>query len=205
MLLTRSPLSPEASPEAPFDLHVLSTPPAFVLSQNQTLRQKTQPPTNPRRSQQTINTKKQHNPGTTRNHTRTGVRAQSPTTPSRPTATPPKRAAQRQTHSWHQLLSRHTVEFSNNRPTPAPSLAGGPRGLILRPAHPADRSQGALSAWVVIVGWPPTGPSTAWCPFLPFGGLVDITRGRAVEANPRCGDAGHTRCRAPAAGTSVPR
>ena len=33
MLLTRSPLGPKTS----FDLHVLSTPPAFVLSQDQTL------------------------------------------------------------------------------------------------------------------------------------------------------------------------
>ena len=36
-LLTRSPLSWQASLPIPFDLHVLSTPPAFVLSQNQTL------------------------------------------------------------------------------------------------------------------------------------------------------------------------
>ena len=38
-LLTRSPLSylQASSPIAPFDLHVLSTPPAFVLSQDQTL------------------------------------------------------------------------------------------------------------------------------------------------------------------------
>ena len=35
-LLTRSPLSTIAS--TPFDLHVLSTPPAFILSQDQTLR-----------------------------------------------------------------------------------------------------------------------------------------------------------------------
>ena len=34
VLLTRSPLGTSA----PFDLHVLSTPPAFVLSQDQTLR-----------------------------------------------------------------------------------------------------------------------------------------------------------------------
>ena len=33
-LLTRSPLAPKC----PFDLHVLSTPPAFVLSQDQTLQ-----------------------------------------------------------------------------------------------------------------------------------------------------------------------
>ena len=37
MLLTRSPLEYPASGAFPFDLHVLSTPPAFVLSQDQTL------------------------------------------------------------------------------------------------------------------------------------------------------------------------
>src|SRR5690606_29740712 len=42
VLLTRSPLEhPEPKPRAsPFDLHVLSTPPASVLSQDQTLHQK---------------------------------------------------------------------------------------------------------------------------------------------------------------------
>ena len=38
VLLTRSPLIRRASSASPFDLHVLSTPPAFVLSQDQTLR-----------------------------------------------------------------------------------------------------------------------------------------------------------------------
>ncbi|MDR9894788.1 hypothetical protein G7B40_009445, partial [Aetokthonos hydrillicola Thurmond2011] len=33
-LLTRPPLTPKG----PFDLHVLSIPPAFILSQDQTLR-----------------------------------------------------------------------------------------------------------------------------------------------------------------------
>ena len=37
-LLTRAPLDQGASPLIPFDLHVLSTPPAFVLSQDQTLQ-----------------------------------------------------------------------------------------------------------------------------------------------------------------------
>ena len=41
MLLTRSPLIHPASWASAFDLHVLSTPPAFVLSQDQTLRTKT--------------------------------------------------------------------------------------------------------------------------------------------------------------------
>ena len=40
MLRTLSPLefTNIATSKLPFDLHVLSTPPAFVLSQNQTLR-----------------------------------------------------------------------------------------------------------------------------------------------------------------------
>ena len=42
MLLTRSPLiHPNKAGASSFDLHVLSTPPAFVLSQDQTLRTKT--------------------------------------------------------------------------------------------------------------------------------------------------------------------
>ena len=39
VLRTRSPLIPGPKPGSPFDLHVLSTPPAFVLSQDQTLQQ----------------------------------------------------------------------------------------------------------------------------------------------------------------------
>ena len=39
VLRTRPPLSKlDIISFAPFDLHVLSTPPAFILSQNQTLR-----------------------------------------------------------------------------------------------------------------------------------------------------------------------
>ena len=41
VLLTRSPLIHCASTASSFDLHVLSTPPAFVLSQDQTLHKKT--------------------------------------------------------------------------------------------------------------------------------------------------------------------
>lgn len=40
VLLTRSPLNHPPKQMAPFDLHVLSTPPAFVLSQDQTLQNK---------------------------------------------------------------------------------------------------------------------------------------------------------------------
>jgi hypothetical protein len=41
VLLTRSPLTNPPKGESALDLHVLSTPPAFVLSQDQTLQQKT--------------------------------------------------------------------------------------------------------------------------------------------------------------------
>ena len=37
VLLTRPPLNKKASSLVPLDLHVLGTPPAFVLSQDQTL------------------------------------------------------------------------------------------------------------------------------------------------------------------------
>ncbi len=37
-LLTRSPLGQGPKALTPFDLHVLGTPPAFVLSQDQTLK-----------------------------------------------------------------------------------------------------------------------------------------------------------------------
>ena len=49
-----SPVRHSSTPERafPYDLHVLSTPPAFVLSQDQTLQQKqNQPPTTPAGSQ----------------------------------------------------------------------------------------------------------------------------------------------------------
>ncbi len=40
VLLTRSPLTTSPKTSDPFDLHVLSTPPAFVLSQDQTLQKR---------------------------------------------------------------------------------------------------------------------------------------------------------------------
>ena len=40
VLLTRSPLSPGPKPWFSLDLHVLGAPPAFVLSQDQTLRER---------------------------------------------------------------------------------------------------------------------------------------------------------------------
>ena len=50
MLLTRSPLSPGPKSWFSLDLHVLSAPPAFVLSQDQTLREELVAGTHSRRS-----------------------------------------------------------------------------------------------------------------------------------------------------------
>ena len=64
VLLTRSPLiHPQQKPRAsPFDLHVLSTPPAFVLSQDQTLQTKTnQTPHQTSAALQSIKPRKQEN------------------------------------------------------------------------------------------------------------------------------------------------
>ena len=44
VLRTRSPLIAGPKSWSPFDLHVLSTPPAFVLSQDQTLRRDPEDP-----------------------------------------------------------------------------------------------------------------------------------------------------------------
>src|SRR5690625_2087931 len=66
VLLTRSPLIHPASWASSFDLHVLSTPPAFVLSQDQTLRKCLTPPPTKRGNNHTKNTHHQpavSNPG----------------------------------------------------------------------------------------------------------------------------------------------
>ena len=78
-----------------FDLHVLSTPPAFVLSQDQTLRQKT------------LNRNHNHNdhgiPADTQHPKETGKTPQS------------IRPSTKKTNSWYQQ-TRHTIELTNNKP-----------------------------------------------------------------------------------------
>ena len=54
MLLTRSRLCPRPKPGSSHHLHVLSTPPAFVLSQDQTLREKCCEVSNAGRSRQPV-------------------------------------------------------------------------------------------------------------------------------------------------------
>ena len=65
VLLTRSPLTCRGASTTtdPFDLHVLSTPPAFVLSQDQTLRQRIRQPTRKRSISNDPNPTPNANPG----------------------------------------------------------------------------------------------------------------------------------------------
>ena len=65
VLLTRSPLEYPASRAFPFDLHVLSTPPAFVLSQDQTLQKNKQKTITGKKQRNQQNNNKQQTPTTT--------------------------------------------------------------------------------------------------------------------------------------------
>ena len=82
-----------------FDLHVLSTPPAFVLSQNQTLQTKTSQSKN----QAEFN---QKNPITNKRHQQTGIK--------KTTKPHPKREKERG-QKQQTKTTKHTIEFSNNR------------------------------------------------------------------------------------------
>src|SRR6476646_5357108 len=66
----------------PFDLHVLSTPPAFVLSQDQTLQTKTPKDKTPGRIHN------QRNPITNKRHQKLASKKQPP--PHRKTGSPPR-------------------------------------------------------------------------------------------------------------------
>jgi hypothetical protein len=96
VLLTRSPLEHPASRAFPFDLHVLSTPPAFVLSQDQTLQTKT--PTHSAgesKSEKPDKTKQQPHPDT--GHQNMAK------------------------NNNKNKTTKHTIEFSNNTPSSARS------------------------------------------------------------------------------------
>src|SRR5690606_33157040 len=129
VLLTRSPLIHPASWASSFDLHVLSTPPAFVLSQDQTLRKCQSPP------QKGVTTIRRHpppkpaagNPGkpTRRNEEpRDGQPNKQPMTPAQP------KPDQRHRSKWHQklgtLLSSQETDTHRLGPTswstPRPGL-----------------------------------------------------------------------------------
>src|SRR6478736_9336159 len=96
-----SPVRHSCTPERalPFDLHVLSTPPAFVLSQNQTLQTKTHPEKSDQATSQNWQ-KNNHTPQTGKRRVQQNKKQQTKTT-------------------------KHTIEFSNN--TPRSARATNPR------------------------------------------------------------------------------
>ena len=110
VLLTRSPLTPKG----PLDLHVLSTPPAFVLSQDQTLQQrmlKTNPAKTGRlATHQTVKQNPHH---------------RQPDNPNRPPS-----HQKRGPNIWHSS-SKHAVEFSRNERTPTQEPPGPRRAAHL--------------------------------------------------------------------------
>ena len=124
MLLTRSPLIRPASWPSPFDLHVLSTPPAFVLSQNQTLRQCQTPP-NPRRDQAT---------DTTKNNTDLASITE-PIHPRGERQAPINTKAHHDTTSqqttWHRLLGT-LLSSQRTDAHPVRPLRAGPGGYLIR-------------------------------------------------------------------------
>ena len=104
VLLTRSPLTHPAKNKAdPFDLHVLSTPPAFVLSQDQTLQKK--------QTNQKNNNQPQPPPHTTPHRTAHSSNHNQKTKPPDKTSPPTKKQAN------HGTKNKHTIEISNNTPT----------------------------------------------------------------------------------------
>jgi hypothetical protein len=101
VLLTRSPLIHPTSEASSFDLHVLSTPPAFILSQDQTLRKKLQ-------------TQHRH-PGKRANGTALNpIKAKNTRQPPHGTRQPADNLQPKKI--WYQQ-TWHTIEFSNNRHT----------------------------------------------------------------------------------------
>ena len=113
VLLTRSPLIPPASWGSSFDLHVLSTPPAFILSQDQTLRKKIRTQHKP--------------PGKRRTHAAQNSKpAKKPATPHRSGMT------SKSTNQKTIGINKHGTLLSSQT-TEAPGTKHNPQGRIIAP------------------------------------------------------------------------
>ena len=114
VLLTRSPLiTPNPKTRgSPFDLHVLSTPPAFVLSQDQTL--------------QTKQKSEKQSPGPTRTHP--NRQAQAKPKQNKAHQPNPNRPSQR-THYGIKNMTHYRVLKQHTHQNPSPSLL---RGIALQ-------------------------------------------------------------------------
>ena len=155
VILTRSPLNPPPKKGAgPFDLHVLSTPPAFVLSQDQTLQTKPNPnPNRPGPVQQKPEKKPRtqpdtpHNPPTPGKTTKTNTGNQKKTeSTGRKKTTPENPPRTRQQHREHEQETGHN-------PTPT---TGTGQHAHPNPPPPTRRKQDTQAR----AGAPPNPPPT---------------------------------------------
>ena len=110
-------------PWIPFDLHVLSTPPAFILSQDQTLQQKpkTNPPKNSRQkindsSQKTIQQKQ--TPTIKKQNVPKSSASKKQKTEKTKT---PNQTARHPSQSHTNKTKKHTIENTNNQTTNQPN------------------------------------------------------------------------------------
>src|SRR5262245_27367804 len=111
VLLTRSPLEYPPKEAFPLDLHVLSTPPAFVLSQDQTLHRNQKTPTE-KRPDHKRSTSKHH-----QNH-HSSINSKKPNHPTQPKqARQDGRRFNKQTNSsTNTLLSSQKSDAQQLRP-----------------------------------------------------------------------------------------
>ena len=128
----------------PFDLHVLSTTPAFVLSQDQTLQknQKNKPHTNPNNQKSHQDQHAAHSNSPENQSRPKSIQTTHPTPLSQPQHPPtntarrhhnqPKetRQAKNQKQNKNGTKNKHTIEISNNTPTKE-----APAGLKSQPTH----------------------------------------------------------------------
>jgi hypothetical protein len=123
VLLTRSPLEYPPKGAFPLDLHVLSTPPAFVLSQDQTLHRKPidKKPITDHKHDQLANNRQNHC---------SSINSKKPNHPHQPHPTKTRQDQQKQTEvqQTNQFIDKHTVEFSKIRRATTPPG----EGLVLR-------------------------------------------------------------------------
>ena len=140
VLLTRSPLiqNQQKPVPSPFDLHVLSTPPAFVLSQDQTLQTKptktspNQPQTSsqpePKVSTTAQKTRPRLNPTPNHNSQKPGKPKQNkPQKPHNQAQPPGPNGIKNITH--YRVLKQHTHQELFKRRLPFASLPEAPEKL----------------------------------------------------------------------------
>ena len=147
VILTRSPLNPAPKTGAgPFDLHVLSTPPAFVLSQDQTLQTKPNPNPNqpPRRKPET--SPGQYNRSRRKNNPEPNptppTTPQPPARPRRPTPeTRRTREAPDGKNNTRKPPPQQAAEETGHNPTPTTTQQEPGDARTPNPATDPDHSQ----------------------------------------------------------------